>query len=269
MLEVDKFISGLNRKGSLSKASDNTKLAYKATLTQWQTFLGDRLPTGQLAQEFIHHEIERGLSPSSVNRAGQAIKRYLQWIKDSDGAAEVLLPTPKQKVPDYYELDELEKLIKAARTPLERVIFIVLPDIGLRISEFLALKKKDIDWEGGFIYAHREKTGNDGWIPISQRSLQAIKDYIDWAQPKGSNNNKLFPYTYHQLYNWMKEIQDRTGIKFRFHKMRHTTGAMATMAGQSLDITAEVLGHKNLNTTRKYTALKSKALKEQVKPIWK
>ena len=263
MLEIEEFISTLLRKGSLNTAADNTKIAYTQALNKLQVFLGDRELTQDMAQEFIRGEMDRGLKHSSVAIGGRAIKRYLEWSgQDSD---KVLLPTPKRKLPDYYEKSELDKLVKGARTPLERTIVIVLSDTGLRISELLALRKKDIDKENGFIYAHREKTGAEGWIPISDGAVSALDDYIKWANPKGI---KLFPYSYHQIYIWLKDLGNKVGLVVRPHKFRHTAAALRAIDGQKIETIADLLGHKRLDTTRIYASLKPKQLKKEIKPIW-
>ncbi|GAI71545.1 unnamed protein product, partial [marine sediment metagenome] len=102
---------------------------------------------------------------------GFALRRYFSdYLKQRDIV--ILLPSAEsQGIPDYLELDEIQKLLDNCQTPMETALVTILCDTGLRISELLVMTSDDIDWERGFIFAHREKTKKEGWIPISRQSL--------------------------------------------------------------------------------------------------
>ena len=102
------------------------------------------------------------------------------------------MPTAESdSVPGYLEPEEIDQLLAACQTPMETALVTILCDTGLRISELLALIREDIDWENGFVFAHREKTKKEGWIPISRRSLDALKKYLAWRRSK---DKRLFPF---------------------------------------------------------------------------
>jgi integrase/recombinase XerD len=179
------------------------------------------------------------------------------------------LPTAESGgIPDYLELDEIQKLLDNCQTPMETALVTILCDTGLRISELLALTNDDIDWESGFLFAHREKTKKEGWIPISRQSLYALKQYLSWRHTK---DKRLFPFEYFDVWRWLKKLGKRAGMEDRLHShlFRHTAAALRRIAGQEITDIADMLGHKKLDTTRRYEALKPVALKERLKPIFK
>ncbi|HUU64136.1 MAG TPA: tyrosine-type recombinase/integrase [Dehalococcoidia bacterium] len=264
MMEVERFISTLTHKGSLNPAADNTKTAYRYDLERFGVFLDGGEATGEMAQQFLRQELDRGLKLSSVARYGRAIRKYLVWEGKSDDASSVLLPTPGRKLPEYHKMDTINKLIELARTPLERAVVVVLSDTGFRISELLALTADDIDWKNGLIFADRTKTNMQGWIPISQKGMDALRAYIKWAKPKG----KLFPYTYHQIRNWIKELGEIAGVKVRLHMFRHSNAVISLERGEDISIIKQRLGHKNINTTMIYLQLMPQDLKKGTKGIW-
>jgi len=267
-LQIDQFLVHLNRRGTLTPVSQSTKKAYGISLRQFERFLDGRQPTQDLAQEWIQETLDKGKKPAAVATNGFALRRYFSdYLKVKDVV--ILLPSvDTNTIPEYCEIDELDRLLNACRTPLETALVTILSDTGLRIkSEFLVLTDEDIDWEGGYIFAHREKTGKEGWIPISQRSLDVLREYLAWRHTK---DKRLFPLEYNDVYQWLKKLGRRAGMGNRIHPhlFRHTAAALRRVAGNEITDIADLLGHKSLASTRRYQALKSPALKAVLKPIF-
>lgn len=262
--KIDEFLKQLKRKGSLNPVAKNTYKSYRSTLSLFSRFLGDRQPSTEIAQLFII-KVMKSNQKSTVVRHGYALRKYLEWLGENGS---LLLPTPERHLPDYLTEEELARVLEVARTPLEKAIIMVLVDTGLRIDELLRLMLADIDWQKGFVFAHREKTGMHGWIPIGDKSLAALKEYIVWKAIKGSKE-MLFPYKYGELWTWLKELSKLAGLGNRLHPhiLRHTAAVLRVMQGQRLEDLKELLGHKNINSTMIYASLKSKDLKERIKSV--
>lgn len=262
--KIDEFLKQLKRKGSLNPVSKNTLKSYKSTLVLFSRFLGDRQPSAEIAQQFIIKMMESN-QKSTVVRHGYALRKYLEWLGENSS---LLLPTPERQLPDYLTEEELAKVLEVARTPLEKALIMVLVDTGLRIDEFRRLTLADIDWQKGFIFAHREKTGMHGWIPIGNKSLAALKEYIAWKEIRGKE--MLFPYKYWDIWTWLRELSKLAGLDDRLHPhiLRHTAAVLRRMQGQSLEDLKELLGHRSINSTMIYASLKSRELKERIKTVF-
>ena len=267
MLEIGDFLARLNRKGTLNPVSESTRKAYRNSLEQFQRFLGDRQPTQELAQQWLQDLLDKGKKPAAVATHGFALRRYFtDYLKHKDVV--ILLPTAESEtIPDYLELKEINGLLASCQTPMETALVTILCDTGLRISEFLALTSDDIDWEHGFLFAHREKTKKEGWLPISRRSLDSLKKYLAWRHTKGK---KLFPFEYSDVWRWLKKLSRRAGMGDRLHchLFRHTAASLRRIAGNEITDIADLLGHKSLATTRRYQNIKPVALKQRIKPIF-
>jgi len=157
-LKIDDFLDRLNRRGTLNPVSENTRKAYRNSLEQFQRFLNGRQPTQELAQEWIQQLLDKERKPATIASHGFALRRYFSdFLKQKDVV--ILLPTAESdSIPDYLELDEIQKLLDNCRTPTETALVTILCDTGLRISELLVATSDDVDWEGSWIFAHREKT---------------------------------------------------------------------------------------------------------------
>lgn len=267
-LNIDEFLDRLNRKGSLNPVSKATKTAYRSTLEQFERFLNGRELSQESAQEWLQQLLDKGRKPATVAAHGFALRRYFSdFLRHKDVV--ILVPTVESEgIPDYLEHQEIQQLLDSCRTPMETVLVTILCDTGLRISELLALTSSDIDWERGFLYAHREKTKKDGWIPVSRQSLDALMKYLSWRHSK---DKRLFPYEYYDIWRWLKKLGWRAGMEDRLHShlFRHTAAALRRIAGQEISDIADLLGHKKLDSTRRYEKIKPVALKERLKPIFK
>jgi len=169
-LEIDDFLARLNRKGTLNLVSESTRKAYRNTLKQFERFL-DGQPTQELAQEWIQQLLDKGRKPATVATHGFALRRYFtDFLKQKDVV--ILLPSAEsESIPDYLELDEIQKLLDTCQTPMETALVTILCDTGLRISELLALTSDDVGWERGFLFAHREKTKKRAGFRSADRAL--------------------------------------------------------------------------------------------------
>ena len=268
MLEIDDFIDKLNRKGTLNPVSESTRKGYRNSLEQFQRFLGGRQPSQELAQQWLQELLDKGKKPAAVATHGFALRRYFtDYLKHRDIV--ILLPTAESDtIPDYLEPEEIDRLLASCQTPLETALVTILCDTGLRISEFLALTINDIDWDNGFLFAHREKTKRAGWIPVSRRSLDVLEKYLTWRHSK---DKRIFPFEYNDIWCRLRKLSRRTGMGNRVHchLFRHTAAALRRIAGNEITDIADLLGHKSLASTRRYQNIKPVALKQRLKPIFK
>jgi integrase/recombinase XerD len=266
-LRIDEFLAHLNRKGTLNPVSDNTKKTYRSGLEQFERFLNGRPVSQELAQEWLQYLLDNGRKPAVVASRGFAIRRYFsEFLKQKDVV--ILVPSVESdSIPDYLEPEEIEQLLRVCQSPMETALVIILCDTRLRISELLVLTYEDIDWQDSWVFAHREKTRKEGWIPISQSSLDALKEYLAWRDTK---DKRLFPFEYYDVWRWLKKLSKRAGMGDRLHPhlFRHTAAALRRIAGNEITDIADLLDHKRLDTARRYQNLKPVALKDKLKPIF-
>ena len=150
------------------------------------------------------------------------------------------------------ELDPnaITALLNAATTPRARALIAFGAYTGMRLGEILKLTSEDV--LGGFIRVWDSKTGEDRQIPIPAQ----LKPHLGSVPFKGSWRN---------VYRGWLSARKRAGLTLRYHDLRHMAATAMAEAGHHPIIIADVLGHKSLQTTRKYThpslEAKAKALK--------
>lgn len=181
----------------------------------------------------------------------------------------------KVRLLDYIEYGskDMKGRIKALREKAkyrDLAIFTTLFGTGLRISELTGIDMEDLDLDEQSIFVHRKGNSNE-IIYFGKEVAASLKDYLDY----GRNNYK--PYEEEKalfISNRGTRINDRTveimldnyctelfgeGHKFTPHKCRATFGTQLYEETGDIYLTADVLGHKDVNTTRKHYAKMDKA----------
>ena len=167
------------------------------------------------------------------------------------GNKKLILP----KVPNKNEVLELFSKAKNIRNKmlLETIYY-----MGLRVSEAINIKYEDIDLsEGGFITIRQGKGGRDRLIPIPKTFYNDLNMWLKLQ--KFNSEDKLFPISRVQVHNIIKSINP----EIHAHSLRHAYGTFLYEKTGDLRAVQEMLGHKNLETSRIYTHL-SKEFKRKI-----
>ena len=261
----------LRHKGRLDPVADKTMAVYSLAWKKFSEWLGDREPSWELAQTWLE-EILENHKPATVAIYGNALRKILPALGIAKPSLdfELLLPAQARRIPHYLEENELLRVMKAATTPLEKVVLLVLIETGLRISEFLALDVADVDFEKRFVFAHREKVHMDGWIPISEVALAAIREYMKWGTVRRGTvmRGRMFPYEYLYIYDLIKRLGAKAGLQLNPHLFRHSFAALRRIKfNQPIEDLQQMLGHKNIQTTMIYANIKPQDLQDKYRSV--
>ncbi|QKF64615.1 tyrosine-type recombinase/integrase [Campylobacter corcagiensis] len=180
------------------------------------------------------------------------------------------------KLPEFMSEDELKEFLDAVEasdfkknTNRNKLIIKVIIFTGIRVSEALNLKFRDISQEGDlFIFRIRGK-GNKYRIVMVKKHL--IEDHLNALETHYENkdgfvfiNSKGRPLTQAYVSRIVEQILFKAGIrkaKNGAHMLRHTFATMLYKKHKDLVLVQEALGHANLNTSRIYTHFNSDKLR--------
>ncbi len=122
---------------------------------------------------------DRGLSPSSHRQAlsallfpyGKVLGQQLPWMQ------EIGRPVPKRRLPVVLSVDEVLSVL--ARLQGEHQLLArLLYGTGLRITEALYLRVKDIDFAQRAIYMHQGKGGKDRAVMLPQSLVLPLREQL-------------------------------------------------------------------------------------------
>jgi type 1 fimbriae regulatory protein FimE len=162
---------------------------------------------------------------------------------------------------EYLTEAEVDRLIEAARRrgrngPRDAAAILLAYRHGLRAQELCQLRWAQIDFRHGRLHVNRAKGGIESVHPLRGPELRALR-------PLQGRSLYVFvteagtPVTT----AWFLRMIQRTGLAARLpfpvhpHMLRHSTGYKLANDGHDTRSLAHYLGHRNLQSTARYTAL--------------
>lgn len=193
-----------------------------------------------------------------------------------------LVPIPKRHEKEIIRLepnevaillDQVEEGTKLTKKELEYhkktkirdvALLTLLLGTGIRVSECVGLDISDINFDVGGIKIRR-KGGFEAVIYFGEEVEEALLDYLEQREhiiPAEGHENALFlslqnrRMAVRSVENLVKKYASRvTSLKkITPHKLRSTYGTTLYQETGDIYLVADVLGHKDVNTTRKHYA---------------
>jgi integrase/recombinase XerD len=177
--------------------SPNTRIAYAETVSSLIEMLGSQSVAGadrSAIRKFLGKLCDRGLNPHSINRHTYAIRSFFKFVRLTGITCghDLMLTMPYRKlphrVPRVLTVAEIERLIAASKTPLERATVQVLYSTGCRVSELSRLRMDDIDFSKPeppwTVRIHKGKGGKDRVVLIGEFAAAAIRRLLEYYPSK-------------------------------------------------------------------------------------
>ncbi|MGD2098715.1 MAG: tyrosine recombinase XerC [Desulfobacterales bacterium] len=270
--------------------SDHTCRAYRKDLNDFLAFAADyhlprktsrkRLTTVRLEQidgltirgylGFLHRKNKK----TTVARKLSAIRSFFKYLEkrghiSENPAQHVITPKQDKTIPVYLSVDEMFRLLDSIQTDTvldlrNRAIFETLYSSGIRVSELTQMNVSDVDFEAAVIRVHG-KGNQQRMVPLGQKALTVMEAYRDRLQKKygqqATAGGPLFLNRYNKrlssrsVARILKQLVAAVGLLTPVspHALRHTFATHMLDAGADLRAVQELLGHKSLSTTQKYT----------------
>ena len=205
---------------------------------------------------------------------------YTSEILTKDVTALVPLPKLHEKPIVRLDSDEVAKMLMKADSGAEltrsqqrfhdktrlrdMAILTLLLGTGIRVSECVGLDLDDLDFREKGMLVHR-KGGSESIVYFGDEVEAALKDYLEQRKqilPKEGHEKALFlslqnrRITVRAVENLVKKYAGlATSLKkITPHKLRSTYGTSLYRETGDIYLVADVLGHKDVNTTRKHYA---------------
>jgi site-specific recombinase XerD len=153
---------------------------------------------------------------------------------------------------------EVTQLLAAVPTLKYRTALTIVYAAGLRISEVVALKVRDIDSQRMVIRVAQGKGRKDRYVMLSPKLLTLFRKYWKAARP----TDWLFPgkVSGQPLHAWnvqaaCQEARQAAGLTklVTVHSLRHSFATHLLERGTNVRAIQLLLGHRSLATTARYT----------------
>lgn len=191
-----------------------------------------------------------------------AIKRRLVPKGWRNPAREIELQPVRNARVRFLTRDDSKRLLRVARLsswPKLHLLILLALSTGARRGELIGLRYRDLNLKTAPHTAHlcRSKNGDPRLLPLTDEVVKEIQrqernplpDHLIFARV--GHPDKPFNFTKH----WQQALIDARIENFRFHDLRHTTASWLAQAGNGLHDIANLLGHRQLDVTRRYSHL--------------
>lgn len=269
--------------------SENTKKAYQQNLTVYAEYLASAgrksfvQSDEALLSDFLYHLYQKSFNASTRARYLVAIRNLHKFLlseslTQSNPTETADMPKMSRKLPVILSPDEVFRIIESPDIEKpsgirDRAILETLYACGLRVSELINLKQKDILKEYEVVRV-LGKGSKERLVPIGNTALEWIETYrmkarilflslnetndILFLNQKGKKLSRM------AIWNIVRQNTIMAGIDKEIHPhiLRHSFATHLLEGGADLRAVQEMLGHSDISTTQIYTHLDRDYIKE-------
>ncbi len=214
---------------------------------------------------------KKGFSNSYINQAVNAIKFYYEVVNSMPNRFyEIERPRKEHKLPKVISKQEVLTIIRHTNNIKHRCIVSLLYSAGLRRSELINLKIKDIDSSRMLVRVEQSKGNKDRYTLLSNNLLVELRDYFKAWKPKiylfeGQDGGQ---YSGTSINKILHRACDKSKIKrISAHILRHSFATHLLEGGTDLRYIQNLLGHSSSKTTEIYTHVATNILRNIKNPL--
>ncbi|MDE7410439.1 MAG: tyrosine-type recombinase/integrase [Paramuribaculum sp.] len=269
--------------------SPHTVAAYGRDLRQWRDYATDggkyelrpETATPSDLRQWIASLSRTGVSQSSIRRKLQSLRAFFRYMMRRHGlksnpAELVVSPKIPKRLPVYVRREETAAIIDSEVDPddviaiRDRLIIDMLYSTGIRCSELVDLKDRNVDTTKGELKVHG-KRNKDRIVPFGPELGNMIQQYRSlrdtmtpptcdafFTRPSGE---ALYRRMVYRIVHEMMEGTVHAERKSP-HVLRHSFATDMLNAGADLTAVQQLLGHQSLTATQIYTHISYRDLKQ-------
>jgi integrase/recombinase XerD len=224
---------------------------------------------------FVEHEQDRGTKITSTRTRIMYLIGFLRFLIEQNLISENILKRKiRLKLPDFLpramNLGDVRRFLSVIEKTRDRAIILVLLRTGMRIGELLSMTVKDLDIRDRKIHIYEGQKNSLGRVVyLSDDALFALKLWLCKKDPKkeflfyGQGDNHLgYSAARHLFVKYLK----KAGLQYKgytVHCLRHTFASELLNAGMRLECLQQLLGHHDIEMTRRYARLTDKTREEE------
>jgi integrase/recombinase XerD len=278
--ELTRFQHIQQRNWRTARLEDNVRRFWSGHLRVWR-FLVEQCGVLDLCDvrrkhlyDYAEHRLSLGKSVSTTNADLRDFHSFMRFLQEEEYVVPQALlrlhglkqpeRLPKFLTDEQVRLlrDDFEGRVSKATQPhhqrdalLDRAVFHLFWQSGLRIGEVEELRLEDLDLSGRRLSVRNGKGLKDRTVYLTDASVHALRAYL--AVRGTGPSDHVFLYRNEALKkdlarSRLKDAGERVGVKVYPHRLRHTTATQLLNAGCPVTSIQKFLGHKKLNTTMVY-----------------
>jgi integrase/recombinase XerD len=233
----------------------------------------DDLDGPRLRDYFVYCTTVLKLSEHTLHSRINAIKFYFEKVLKREKLF-LDIPRPKKplQLPNVLALSQIERLFSKLENLKHKTMLYLAYSAGLRVSEVVNLKVKDIHSERMVINIKGAKGKKDRTVSLSPGILDLLRKYYlsytprEWLFEGQYKEEQYSTRSLQQIFHRAKnEAKIRQDVSF--HSLRHSYATHLHERGTDIKLIQELLGHNDIKTTLRYTHVSNRTIENIVSPF--
>jgi len=259
----------------LKRYANNTVRTYVSCFERFINYFSDKhideLDEKNI-REYLKFLVQTDWSNSYINQSINSIKFYYEIVLGMPNRFyEIERPRRITKLPIVLSKEETKLLIDATNNLKHRCIISLLYSAGLRRSELLNLRPKDIDSKRMLIKVNDAKGNKDRYTLLAESILVDLRKYYIQYRPKTYlfEGLKKQKYSATSISNIISSASSKAGIRKHVtaHTLRHSFATHLLENGTDLRYIQLLLGHNSTKTTEIYTHVATNSFNSIKNPL--
>ena len=276
MNEQDSAISQLRTELKLRGFSLNTQKMYILYFKQFLKFLEEENLEFLSVNEnsiklFLAQKLEIGINARSIGLIKASLLFYFNEIQKK--GFEIKTPKFQKKIPTVLSKEEIKEIFSKITNYKHKLMLQLYYASGLRLSEVINLKMKDIEFSQNSLWVRDGKGGKDRMTILPQFLSQELEEYC--AKSNRSKDDFIFvnrngnPYSSRMIQKVLEKVKETLSFHkdIHIHTLRHSFATHLLEDGEDIRLIQELLGHADLSTTQIYTKVANEQLRRVKSPL--
>lgn len=217
----------------------------------------------------LHREKSASLQDNMIN----AFRFFFERVHNQTLSAQhVMRPRKGFYLPDYFTQQEVASMISSTSNLKHQLLIAMAYGGGLRRKEVQNLRLADVDLKRNLLFIKDSKGKKDRYTLFSQQLHDLYQAYLKEYKPKvyvfeGTVAGRQYSFT--SMSAILKNLAKAAGIKrdVHLHMLRHSFATHLLEDGKDIRYLQELLGHRSIKTTERYTHIVSDALETVSSPL--
>ena len=226
--------------------------------------------TVQRIKDYLQYCFEKlHLSENTLHSRINALKFYYESVLRREKFFwEIPRPKKADQLPKVLSESEIGRMFNAIINIKHKAILFAAYSAGLRVSEVINLKIKDVDSGRMQLFIEKSKGKKDRYVGLSVLLLDVLRAYLTKSHPAPKVylfENPLKPgeqYSARSAQKIFHEAKEKASINkdLGIHSLRHSFATHLLEKGIDIRYIKDLLGHFSIKTTEKYLHVKRETL---------
>lgn len=270
---MQKQLNRTSRELKIRNYSPKTIKSYLYALKEYFTFKKDNLEKLNIenVKKFLFKKEQAGISAQTRNLFLSAIKFYYYKIVKTKTEIDIKSAKNESRLPVVLSRKEIRRILEVVNNFKHKTLLSLAYGAGLRVSEVISLKVEDLDIEGLTLHIKQGKGRKDRITIFSDKLKDSLKsltggkkndEYVFASERGGKLNTRTAQKVFE---NSLRKAKIKK--KASFHSLRHSFATHLLENGVDVRYVQELLGHRNIRTTQRYTKVTNPSLKNIKSPL--